>query len=263
MWKTEYRIVKIQYVSTFTIIFIYSTKKVFILILIIIIFLKIICVRKGVGGSKCLLIPTPYLINDCPLSHYASYSYLHLLIPTYIYSFLLTFTHSYLHLLLFACKNGKAHINELGVFTRLMLLNVCPFYCERSYTQNLYFWMYSFPCVCISVLHMCVSFVRWMTPQPVGVLNASLLFIVLLFVWMTCHPQKMFASHRRSRLDTLARSQPGLLLKKDRQFGSGLFIVSHTCSHSEDNVFIRSLTHRHFLSSYTLSVVIVLMFPDR
>lgn len=58
----------------------------------------------------------------------------------------------------------------------------------------------------ICVLYMYVYPLCWMTPQPVGLLHASSLFIVFLFVWLTCHPQKMFASPRNSRLDTLVRS---------------------------------------------------------
>lgn len=73
----------------------------------------------------------------------------------------------------------------------------------------------------------------------------------------------MFASSRHSRLDTLARSQPELRLKKDRQFGSGLFIVSHTCSHSADYVLIRRLTWGdQGLSCLTLSVIFVAVFQD-
>lgn len=109
----------------------------------------------------------------------------------------------------------------------------------------------------------CVSFVHWLTPQPVDLLHASSLFIVFLYVWLTCHPQKMFASSRHSRLDTLAWSQPELRLKKDRQFGSGLFIVSHTCSHSADYVLIRRLTWGdQGLSCLTLSVIFVAVFQD-
>lgn len=128
------------------------------------------------------------------------------------------------------------------------MYHLCNFICGCKYTR---FHM----CMFVSVSSAC-----WMTPQPVGLLHASSLFIVFLFVWLTCHPQKMFASPRHSRLDTLARSQPGLCLKKDRQLDSGLFIVPHTCSHPWDYVLIRRLTQGdQGLSSCTLSLVIVIM----
>lgn len=74
----------------------------------------------------------------------------------------------------------------------------------------------------------------------------------------------MFASSRRSRLDTLAQSQPELCLKKDRQFGSGLFIDSHTCSHSADYVLIRRLTWGRSggLGCLTLSGIFVATFRN-
>ena len=103
----------------------------------------------------------------------------------------------------------------------------------------------------------------WMAPQQVRLLYASSLFIVFLCVWLTCHPQKMFASPRHCRLDTLVRSQPGLPLKRDRQFGSGLFIGSRTCSHSGDYVLISCLTQGdQSLSSCTLSPTFVWKVSD-
>ena len=53
------------------------------------------------------------------------------------------------------------------------------------------------------------------------------------------------------------------VLKKDRQFGSGLFIEPRTCSHSGDCVLIRRLKQGdRGLSGRTLSGVFVLMFSD-
>lgn len=61
----------------------------------------------------------------------------------------------------------------------------------------------------------------------------------------------------------LRDSSPGCVLKKDRQFGCGLFIDSRTCSHSGDCVLIRRLKRGdQGLSGRTLSGVFVLMFSD-
>lgn len=146
-----------------------------------------------------------------------------------------------------------------------------PFLCLWACTPHVQFvgvhicssYKFPFVHVCVLYTYACVSSVHWMTPQPVSLLHASLLFIVFLFVWLTCHPQKMFVSPRHSRLDMLAWSQPGLCLKKDRQCGSSLFIDSYTCSHSGDYVSIRRLTQGdQGLSSRTLSVLFVFMFSD-
>lgn len=93
--------------------------------------------------------------------------------------------------------------------------------------------------------HVPESSIHRATPQPVSLLHASSLVFVFLFVWLTCHPQKMFASPRHSRLDTPAWSKPRLGSKTVRQFSSCLFI---------DHVLIRYLTqeeqgfsHRHYI----------------
>lgn len=149
----------------------------------------------------------------------------------------------------------------MSLYLALSLFPPCPLhFLQKMCSYRLLATFVSIPILNHHFPH-CVHV--WMAPQQVLLLYASSLFIVFLCVWLTCHPQKMFASPRHCRLDTLVRSQPGLPLKRDRQFGSGLFIGSRTCSHSGDYVLISCLTQGdQSLSSCTLSPTFVWKVSD-
>lgn len=100
-----------------------------------------------------------------------------------------------------------------------------------------FFFFFSVSHSCLTEVHVHPACTEWHLSQSVcSMLHFSSLFPV--FVWLTCHPQKMFASPRRSRLDTLARSHSEPCLKKDSQLASALFIDTKTCSHSGGPLFI-------------------------
>lgn len=154
------------------------------------------------------------------------------------------------------------------------LLQSCfPFLCVWACTPHVQFvgvhicGSYKFPFVHICVLYtyvcVCPLCTEWHLNQSVSSMPHRSSLFSFLFDWHVIL-KRCFVSPRHSRLDTLAWSQPGLCLKKDRQFGSSLFIDSYTCSHSGDCVLIRRLTQGdQGLSSRTLSALFVLMFSDR